>query len=277
MSEIKDALKKCDDLIAQLVEMKKALLRESAEEELCKAMPRGWSGKVVQHPQLGAMVTMGHGEHGTVTVHKNPNSGMFEVKHQGNYAGLKGKKGIFATPAEAMAHAQNYMSGLNSGTVAGRTLTNIPLNRDTPSRADFVRKPVAESIVPEASKLPLRKSWANHNVIPNADREIEKLLAKNPTQSGENALANQLANVMAGKAMLGNTPPKQPTDQEMFGHLVPSEEMVKSAEEGWNGAINNWLVEAAKPINSRFSSQEEEDAYWASIKVNGSSRDDYGF
>jgi hypothetical protein len=59
--------------------------------------------------------------------------------------------------------------------------------------------------------------------------------------------------------------------------LAPSEEMLKAGEQQWGGAINNWLAEAQKPISARFSSEEEEAAYWDSIKVNGSSRDDYGF
>jgi hypothetical protein len=49
-----------------------------------------------------------------------------------------------------------------------------------------------------------------------------------------------------------------------------SEEQAQAVEQQWNGAINNWLLEATKPISSRFSSDEEEMAYWRSIKINGS-------
>jgi len=117
--------------------------------------------------------------------------------------------------------------------------------------------------------------WMNHASIPNADEEIVKLKKTNPVDKAENIMSNQLANMMAGRAMLGN-PPKQPTDEEMFGRLVPSEEEIQKAEASWNNKLN-WLEEATRPIASRFNSPEEEAAYWDSIKVHGSSRDDFGF
>ncbi|NDE91661.1 MAG: hypothetical protein EB059_11115 [Alphaproteobacteria bacterium] len=88
----------------------------------------------------------------------------------------------------------------------------------------------------------------------------------------EKMASQRLANMMNQKAMLGSNIPRQPTDEELFGHLVPRDEMVKAAEDKWNNAHNDWLKEAMKPISSRFSSQEEEEAYWTSIKV--SDRDD---
>ncbi len=130
----------------------------------------------------------------------------------------------------------------------------------------------------EANKLKKNaenQPWASHSV-PNADAELAKIQKSNPVSKAEDLMSNQLANMMAGKAMLGTPPPRQPTDQEMFGHLVPSEEAIQKAESAWGNKMN-WLEEATKPICSRFSSPEEEQAYWDSIKVNGSSRDDFGF
>jgi hypothetical protein len=75
--------------------------------------------------------------------------------------------------------------------------------------------------------------------------------------------------------MLGN-PPKQPTDEQLFGHLVPSEEAIQKAENSWNNKMS-WLEEAQRPISARFNSEQDEAAYWDSIKVHGSSRDDFGF
>lgn len=116
------------------------------------------------------------------------------------------------------------------------------------------------------------QSWVGHSSIPSADEEVLKLTKTNPPEVAENIMANQLANMMQGKAMLGNKPPQQPTDEQMFGHLVPSEEMLKTADQQWANPINNWLAEASKPISARFGSPEEEEAYWASLRV--SDRDD---
>jgi hypothetical protein len=118
--------------------------------------------------------------------------------------------------------------------------------------------------------------WANHAGVPNADQEVVQLQKTNPAVKAENLMANQLANLMAGRAMLGNAP-RQPTDEEMFGRFVQSEEEIQKAENKWANNMN-WLEEATKPIASRFNSPEEEAAYWDSIRVSGgSSKDDYGF
>jgi hypothetical protein len=141
-------------------------------------------------------------------------------------------------------------------------------------------KPVTwtpEQIAAENQKRGLKKGWANHNSIPSAEEEILRL-AKGQRESGEQAAATQLANLMMGKQMLGNDvhpvvqqmmapPPPQPTDEQLFGHLVVSEEMAKAKEKEWQGAAFNWLAEAAKPISQKFASEEEELAYWNSIKV----------
>lgn len=141
-----------------------------------------------------------------------------------------------------------------------------------------------EQIAAENEKRGLKKSWGQHLPFPSAEEEIMKLAkATAATQNGEDAAANQLASLMMGKQMLGKDvhpaiaaqftpPPSQPTNQELFGHLVVTEEMAKNAENKWNNSFNNWMQEASKPISQRFASQAEEEAYWANIKVDD--RDD---
>lgn len=107
---------------------------------------------------------------------------------------------------------------------------------------------------------------ANNNKANNT-----KDFNKNNENAQDKALANRLASILSQRNMLG-TVPKQPTNKELFGHLVPNEQMIKTAEDKWNNVHTDWLKEAVKPISSRFSSEEEEEAYWASIKV--SDRDD---
>ena len=123
-------------------------------------------------------------------------------------------------------------------------------------------------------------SWGEHMPFPSAHQPgTDKKL---PT--GEGVQAQQLADLMMNKGMmkpragvplLGSVVPPQPTDEQLFGHLVPTEEMIKAAEAQYAGGINGFYAEAMKPINSRFKSEEEELAYWRSIKVNpGSSEVD---
>ncbi|CAM6003910.1 unnamed protein product [Sphagnum balticum] len=131
----------------------------------------------------------------------------------------------------------------------------------------------------EANKLKKNvegQPWVTHSGVPNADEELAKQQATNPVNRAEDIMANQLANVMANKAMLGIQPPPQPTNEQLFGHLVPNEDQIQKAESAWGNRMN-WLQEAVQPISSRFNSPEEEQAYWDSIKVNTSSKDDYGF
>jgi hypothetical protein len=145
-----------------------------------------------------------------------------------------------------------------------------------------VKQWTPEEIEAENKKRGLKKSWDQHLPFPSAEEEIMKLAGVEQI-SGETAAANQLMNLMQGKQMLGKNlpasvkamfaaPPAQPTDEQMFGHLVVTEEMVKAKEQEWQGAAFNWLAEAAKPITQKFASEAEEIAYWNSIKV--ADRDD---
>jgi hypothetical protein len=95
-------------------------------------------------------------------------------------------------------------------------------------------------------------------------------LAKRVPAAVESVQAQSLAKMLQDRGILGTRPPppRQPTDQELFGHLVPSEAAVEAAERDWGGRINNWMAEATKPLNSRFKSPEEEQAYWDNISVN---------
>lgn len=133
-----------------------------------------------------------------------------------------------------------------------------------------VRQWTPEQIAAENAKRGLKKGWGQHLPFPSAEEEIMKLAAMDQTVKGEDAMATQLANFMAGKSMLGTAPPPQPTDEQMFGHLVVTEEVAKAAEQKWQGAAFDWLKEAAKPISQKFASEEEEMAYWNSIKVTDS-------
>lgn len=91
--------------------------------------------------------------------------------------------------------------------------------------------------------------------------------------------SQNLANQLQKAGILTQRPPQQPTSKEQEQWLVnngfDTEETLAKAEEGWGkNPINNWLLEAQKPISQRFKSEEEERAYWDRIKVGPTNRDE---
>jgi hypothetical protein len=91
----------------------------------------------------------------------------------------------------------------------------------------------------------------------------------------ESSAVNGLIALMERKSMLKNL---QPTSEEM---IMAGEKMGIGSSQGevdatnskWNNSINDWLVEASKPISSRFASKEQEQEYWNSIRVHNTSDD----
>jgi hypothetical protein len=45
--------------------------------------------------------------------------------------------------------------------------------------------------------------------------------------------------------------PQQPTDEQMFGHLVVSEEQAKAAQEQWENCFNDFYKSVNQPIESQ--------------------------
>lgn len=91
------------------------------------AMPKrglNWSVTTDQRPGQDAL-HMHHPEHGTISVVKNPGTGMYDVKHNGAFAGLKGNKGTLPTKAAAYGHAKQYIHGLLSNTVMAKPAMNM--------------------------------------------------------------------------------------------------------------------------------------------------------
>jgi hypothetical protein len=82
---------------------------------------------------------------------------------------------------------------------------------------------------------------------------------------------NELAVALAGIAPL-NRPSLQPSNSEfeqaaLNSGMAVTQKQADQLEKNWGGAISDWFAEASKPLSSRFSSPEEEEAYWAGIKV----------
>ena len=141
----------------------------------------------------------------------------------------------------------------------------------TANRKQPIKQYTAEEIQQINRERGFKKAWGQHLPFPSAIEELEKMEANDQTELGEDALSNQLADMMQSKNMFKVD---QPSSEEFIAAgermgFGVSEEMVKSEEGKWNNTLNNWLVEASKPISQRFSSEEEELAYWNSIKVAG--------
>lgn len=316
-------LKKCEDLIDRLQELKKALgvtsVNVQSNRKPVNALGVGWS----QDPGTGAFH---HSSHGIISTSKNP-SGSYDIKHGGRMVGRVGDM------SQAGHKIKNYVGSLQTGDTGMHNLDPMKVAKDDVEKSGYGPKgaglynpadsvgrkarntgsqigagpnvnakaystkpgqlsakaqaaaeaskakklsgpvkqytPAQIAAINEARKLKKNVeagAWISHNSVPNADEEVEKLKKVNPPEVAENIMANQLANMMQGRAMLGTPPPRQPTDQEMFGHLIPSEEELQKAESSWNNKLN-WLEEAMKPIAARFDSPEQEQAYWDSIKV----------
>jgi len=49
---------------------------------------------------------------------------------------------------------------------------------------------------------------------------------------------------------------RQPTNEELFGHLVPTDELVEKANNDWENKIGGFYKEAEKPIDSRHKERE---------------------
>lgn len=64
--------------------------------------------------------------------------------------------------------------------------------------------------------------------------------------------------ILKGKDVNGGSPLGQPTDEQLFGHLVTTEEQLQKAEEDWDNKLNNFYKAAQSPIVPK----EEEKLEW---------------
>jgi hypothetical protein len=231
---------------------------------------------------LGYVKTLGAGDTGMHSINPMTMASKSEADVEKSGYGPKGA-GQY-TPADNVRRKSNNVGGERFGNQSVKSYTGrATVQKEPKGPAGPVRQytPAQIAAINEANKLKKNAEenpWVSHGSVPNADQEVNNLKKNNPVDVAENLMANQLANVMLGRSMLGTPPPKQPTDQEMFGHLAVTEEMEKSAQKQWEGnAFNSFLQEATKPISSRFASEEEELAYWNSIKVSDNPGGESGY
>lgn len=173
----------------------------------------------------------------------------------------------------------------NIGPSAPKTTSTTPSAPVTPMKPTTLHNPETSGHVDYYNRDRIKKEedskkkkvWAQHNQIPTGQPK----LSKNDDTATEEVLAQQLANLMSGKAMLGQEN-RQPTSEdfimagEAMGLGVPEQE-VKKSDNKWDNTMNDWLKEATKPISQRFASEEEEAAYWSNIKIADKDRGEPGY
>lgn len=83
----------------------------------------------------------------------------------------------------------------------------------------------------------------------------------------DNEMASKLAQAMP-KGGLQLQPTNKDFEQAMVNQGIGmSKEQLEKSDANWGNSLNNFFAEASKPLSARFNSQEEEDAYWASIRI----------
>ena len=153
-------------------------------------------------------------------------------------------------------------------------------------RFKVLKKALAEE---EKALSPLEKAMretakAFSKPVPKLSREQVLVKAR---ELAEQQHSQRLANQLQKSGILGmRPPPRQPTSEEMAmaaqnmwaqQNGFSTQEEMNKAESEWGNGINNWLVEAAKPINQKFKNEQEERAYWDKIGVSDNGRGNEGF
>ena len=85
--------------------------------------------------------------------------------------------------------------------------------------------------------------------------ELSKSLGESQGKKGEDATALQLAELLQKKNLLQPLPDglRQPTDEELFGGLVVSEEEMEKREKDWQNKINDFYKAVQKPVEDQGS------------------------
>lgn len=213
----------------------------------------------------------------------NPECGCSKCDMAKSGYGPKGG-GQYSVADNIRRKANNVETGVGIGpNKNSKAYTSAKYSGMTPQTDPKLKKPQAvkqwspEQIAAENKKRGLNKAWGQHNPIPSAEEEIMRYAAE--VVHGEDAAANQLAQMMHNKQLLKFN---QPSNDEFTAAgeamgLGVSEEVLKSDARGWDNTMNSWLAEATKPISQRFASEEEEMAYWSKIKVADRKDDDTGY
>jgi len=99
------------------------------------------------------------------------------------------------------------------------------------------------------------------------EKEFEK---EKKLKKGIDAIEDQFSNIGFQTKIDGNGNKLQPSDKELFGHLVVSEEELQKREDHWNNTFNRHLSGINKPIDE-LNKNDKLDFNWE----DGKSFNDY--
>jgi len=257
-----------------------------------------------------------HGQHGVIQTTHNPETGHYDVKHNGK------PLGSFPSLPEAGSRIKEHMENLKHLKTDIRSTSKAPLppvikdedgvdmeksnygpkGAGLYSETDNIKRKannIGESVdnagknvnvksySSKAGQLSAKASAALQAARDSAKNKAQPVkvatpeevaamnakLKKSEVEWSEQEAAKNLAKAMPVPVITG-----QPTDVDferilMQSGAIVSEEQAEAINKSWGDTIQDFFAEASKPIGQRFASQEEEDAYWRSIKVGGGGRD----
>lgn len=97
--------------------------------------------------------------------------------------------------------------------------------------SDFIKGDVGAPVDPRSKPVSVGPTLKKGEVPRRpSDMEIRKAILGNPTDP------------------FGNPVPRQPTDQQMFGHLEVTEEMAKKATAEWEGTFTRFFKTKHDPV-----------------------------
>ena len=123
---------------------------------------------------------------------------------------------------------------------------------------------------PNASQREMEVDWSDWNgSSAQPEDPLSQPVGINPHHGGEHVTKEDLRKegekIIAGAKM---GPGRQPTNEELFGHLVRPKEDLEKMEDDWNNFFNNGFEEVKKPVDERVREQlpPQLDEAWESGK-----------
>lgn len=114
---------------------------------------------------------------------------------------------------------------------------------------------MTQNILPKSTKMPGNKGkgfidWSNTPLI-EPEHPLSRPLGKAPgpiLKKGE--VPRKPTDEEISKAILSGAP-SQPTNEQLFGGGVVTEEEANKLKKGWNNSINDWYTDAKKPVENQ--------------------------
>lgn len=290
------------DLADKLIKSLEDATKNDQPNQLSNRTPVNSSSGWSQDQATGAFH---HKIHGVISINKTPNG--FSVRHHGS--GMSPDLGTYKTPQEAGAKIREHMSTLgsmkpakmaptvkseieksnygpkgmsqynpvdnikrkanNTGDTAGQgPNTNVKSYSSKPGQLSAKAQAALEAArMKEKNKQQPVKVYSKEEI---EEMNRQRAMQKSAPEWTEDEMANKLSSIIPFGQKANLQPSNEEFEQGMLNAgIAVTQQQLDEMNKGWGGAIADFFAEASKPISSRFSSEEEELAYWNSIRVVG--------